>query len=70
MKDFLKKNWFLVVALIYLLSPVDFIPDVIPALGASDDVLVLLATLFIKYRQHVKNKKAEVIDGEIIDGDA
>ena len=67
MKDFLKKNWFLVVALIYLLSPVDFIPDVIPALGASDDVLVLLATLFIKYRQHVKNKKDTVIEGEVIE---
>ena len=67
MKDFLKKNWFLVVALIYLLSPVDFIPDVIPALGASDDVLVLLATLFIKYRQHVKNKKDTVIEGEVVE---
>ena len=63
----MKKNWFLVVALIYLLSPVDFIPDVIPALGASDDVLVLLATLFIKYRQHVKNKKDTVIEGEVVE---
>ena len=63
----MKKNWFLVVALIYLLSPVDFIPDVIPALGASDDVLVLLATLFIKYRQHFKNKKDTVIEGEVVE---
>jgi uncharacterized membrane protein YkvA (DUF1232 family) len=55
MKDFLKKNWMVIVALVYLLSPVDFIPDVLPVLGASDDVLVLLATLFIKWRQRHGN---------------
>lgn len=36
---------YLVAALIYLISPVDLIPDVIPVAGYSDDVIVLLYVL-------------------------
>ena len=39
----------LVLSLVYLISPVDFIPDFIPVIGELDDLVVLLgaAKLFI-----------------------
>jgi uncharacterized membrane protein YkvA (DUF1232 family) len=30
----------LIIALLYIISPIDFIPDAIPLLGLVDDVLV------------------------------
>ena len=40
----------LVVALVYIISPVDFIPDVIPIVGWIDDVLVggMALTMMLK----------------------
>ena len=40
-----------VLAAIYLISPVDFIPDVLPGLGQLDDlsVIVLALELFLKW---------------------
>ncbi|MCC8190068.1 MAG: DUF1232 domain-containing protein [Planctomycetes bacterium] len=35
----------LVAALLYCLSPVDIIPDVVPIVGLLDDLLVVLLTL-------------------------
>ena len=32
-------------ALVYLISPIDIVPDILPALGRLDDVLVLLISL-------------------------
>jgi uncharacterized membrane protein YkvA (DUF1232 family) len=54
MKKFLIKNWRIVLAIVYVLLPLDFIPDVIPFLGVSDDILVLLGALiyqFVQYRR-------------------
>lgn len=34
-------RWLLALALIYLLSPIDFIPDWVPVLGQLDDLLVV-----------------------------
>ena len=33
----------LVIALLYVVSPIDFIPDVIPFIGEVDDLVVLIA---------------------------
>ncbi|MCB1143603.1 MAG: DUF1232 domain-containing protein [Leptospiraceae bacterium] len=44
-----------ILALIYGVSPIDLIPDVIPVLGWSDDVTLLLITGINLYRQW-KNK--------------
>lgn len=39
-----------ILALVYILSPVDFIPDSIPGLGQLDDGAVLLAVLWYVFR--------------------
>jgi uncharacterized membrane protein YkvA (DUF1232 family) len=69
---------------LYILSPVDFIPDVIPVLGQLDDlvVLVLAVKLFIELcpKDIVRQYKADLAgqgtppqssdaEGEVIDAD-
>lgn len=42
-KDYDKANWVIIVAaLLYVVSPIDFIPDFIPGLGWTDDISVIL----------------------------
>ena len=65
-KSFLRENWLLVLALIYVLSPIDFIPDALLPVGFGDDLLVLLATLAKKYWDNKRNKEDSIIEGEII----
>ena len=38
----MKKHLYLIIAIIYVLSPVDIIPDAIPVAGQADDLLVIL----------------------------
>lgn len=46
MREFLKQNWLLILSLLYIFSPVDFIPEIILGpFGAIDDVGVLLSLL-------------------------
>ncbi len=55
--NFLKRNWFTIFVLLYLISPVDLIPEgLIPVAGQSDDALVALIELL---RQWVSYKKKE-----------
>jgi uncharacterized membrane protein YkvA (DUF1232 family) len=54
MKEFLKKNWLLIVALIYVLLPVDLIPDIIPLAGQTDDALVVLIEIIKRYLEYQK----------------
>jgi uncharacterized membrane protein YkvA (DUF1232 family) len=41
----------LIIAVIYLISPIDLIPDIIPIVGWIDDVIMLLTAIgiFIKF---------------------
>lgn len=64
---FIRKNWALILAIVYFFFPLDFIPDFIPGFGWGDDILVLLATLFIKHRKFFKGKD-DIIDGEVVNG--
>jgi len=48
-KSFLKANWMLIVALIYLIFPIDFIPDIIPVVGMFDDAGLLVIELIRRY---------------------
>lgn len=45
----IKKRWFLILAIIYLIAPVDLIPDVIPIFGKVDDATLLLVDLVRSY---------------------
>jgi uncharacterized membrane protein YkvA (DUF1232 family) len=62
-----------VLALVYLISPLDFLPDVIPAAGQLDDVAIILlalrlfvnlapAELVSKYRAQVSS--SDVVEAE------
>ena len=75
MRNFLKQNWVLIAAIIYVISPIDFIPDTLLPVGFADDIAVLLATLFIRYLKHRRDTKLQtnlhknenVVEGEIVE---
>ena len=48
---------FAVLALVYLVSPVDFIPDALLGPGQLDDLLVILSALGFALRTYKKNKE-------------
>lgn len=72
-KKFIKRNWKLILGLIYLLSPLDIIPDVLPVIGISDDALVAILTLLMRYMDFKKELKMEqkmndnIQEGEIVE---
>lgn len=61
-----------VLCLIYVISPVDALPDVLPILGITDDgaFIVLVLTMLHKdltaYRQQLQEKQT-IIEAEVID---
>lgn len=59
-------------SLVYLISPIDAIPDVIPVAGLSDDLAVIagtVATLGVQLRKYMLEYQQEkaIIDERIID---
>lgn len=66
MKKFLKENWFIILAALYVLSPLDFLPDVIPGIGQIDDAGVVFAEILRRYFVSQKKEK-EVVEAEIIE---
>lgn len=70
MKNFIKQNWLLIISLLYIISPIDFIPEFIAGpLGLTDDfglVIILLLKATYSYWKSSKNPKK---NGMIIDGD-
>lgn len=38
----MKKHYYLILTVLYLLSPIDIVPDAIPVAGQADDLLVVL----------------------------
>lgn len=70
MKRFLKDNWLLVVAVIYVLLPIDIIPDWLLPIGFVDDLGVLLATLlwrYISYKKGGEKMHDKIIEGELVE---
>jgi uncharacterized membrane protein YkvA (DUF1232 family) len=67
--QFLKENFILVLSLVYIVSPVDFIPEIfLGPLGIIDDLalVVFLLLMALLKRLHKKPSKNDVIEGEII----
>ena len=53
-KEFAKDNWYLLFALAYLISPLDFLPDDLPLIGNVDDAIVLLIEAVRRYQSNRK----------------
>ncbi len=49
-----KKKWILLAMLVYIISPFDLIPDIIPLLGYTDDLLMPVL-LFLINNYALKN---------------
>ncbi|WKZ30487.1 MAG: DUF1232 domain-containing protein [Candidatus Dojkabacteria bacterium] len=50
MRTFLQKNWMLVAAIIYLLLPIDIIPEsLFGPLGLTDDISLLVIELIRRF---------------------
>lgn len=71
---FAKENWLLILAILYVLSPIDFVPDFVPLLGYTDDLGVLLVSLLVSILQYYRKAKAvkkeqddNIIEGEVIE---
>jgi uncharacterized membrane protein YkvA (DUF1232 family) len=47
---------FIILNLIYIISPIDFIPDFIPVIGWVDDIIALLIAISIGVKYFVKKK--------------
>ena len=59
-KDFLKKNWQYALVLVYILFPIDVIPDSIPLVGNVDDSILLLLSFVKQYTDFKKQKNTGV----------
>ncbi len=57
-KNFLKKHWLDIIAIIYLLLPIDLIPDAIPLFGFTDDVFLIIIDLIKTYYLDSKRRNA------------
>ncbi len=49
MKNFIKRHWLDIIVLLYILSPIDLIPDSIPFLGTTDDAFLVLLDMIRTY---------------------
>lgn len=79
LRNLLKKHILLILALLYFLSPIDLVPDVIPGTGFLDDVLVVLGSLAFELLQILiekwrgkrskkdRNDDENIVEGEIVE---
>ena len=40
-----------IIALVYVLSPIDFIPDIIPIIGWIDDIVVAIGAYYLIFKR-------------------
>lgn len=60
MKIFIKNNWVLILSLIYILSPIDFIPEFfLGPLGIVDDFLLVVLLLIMAWFKQRKPQAAQ-----------
>ena len=75
-RSFFQENWLLILVLLYIILPVDLIPDRTPVVGTLDDGALLLLNIILEYRKWRLNnegrvepvkRKSEVKEGEIVE---
>lgn len=68
MKRFFKENWILIISLLYILSPFDFIPEMfLGPIGIIDDSAIVIFLLIQAVLKHFrKGKSSDIIEGEEI----
>ena len=60
MKQFFKEYWLFILAIGYIILPVDLIPDAIPFLGGLDDSTLVILGLIRQYLEYKKGKESGV----------
>lgn len=66
--------FWMILCLVYFLSPIDFIPDLLPILGIADDsafivfVLLLLHQDLSRFRE-MRRGKEQIIEAEVVKDD-
>lgn len=58
-------KWLPIIALVYLLFPIDFVPDFIPFFGQLDDVTIIVILLWIAWKLipgHIIEEQKRIID--------
>jgi len=61
LKNTKKSKFFFIVALIYTISPIDFIPDSIPVVGFIDDLAMWFIFAFIAIKLKRLKKQRDII---------
>lgn len=68
--NFIKKHWKLILAVLYLILPIDLIPDVLLPLGYTDDLfLVVSAVLSYLVKKKHSEKTGSKTKGDIFEGE-
>ena len=57
MKNFINQHWILILSIIYLIYPFDFIADIFGPVGLIDDGLVLFTVIIRELYLAAKRKK-------------
>ncbi len=60
MKNFFARKWPYIFVILYILFPIDLIPDALPILGNVDDSVLLVASLLKEYIEYRKEKNTGV----------
>ena len=57
MKEFFKRYWLFIIAIIYIIIPTDLIPDLIPFFGGLDDSALVILSVVIQYLDYRRTHK-------------
>lgn len=66
----LKRNWKYLLVALYIISPIDIIPDALLPFGAGDDFIVFMGALVNYMREKKEREKLEFeAKGKILEGE-
>lgn len=55
-KKFVKENWLIILSVLYIIFPLDFIPDFTPWVGFGDDITVVATNMLITWMKKKSSK--------------